>query len=193
MRRTIVVGGSAGGLCALRAMLGSLPKHLSTPIVAVLHQRPSSDSAMAEILAATCSLDIKLAEDKEPMATSTVYLAPPGYHLLIENDLSFSLSLDPRVSFARPSIDVLFESAADAIGPLLTGVLLSGANQDGCAGLLRIRRLGGRTIVQSPDTAEAPAMPLAAIQAGAAELVLPLDHIAPQLVRAAFSEVTDDR
>jgi two-component system chemotaxis response regulator CheB len=167
----IVMGGSAGGLDALQAILPSLPRASSPPIAVVLHMLPGRPSGLASVLGGSTELVVKEAEDKEPMSAGTVYLASPGYHLLVEKDRSFALSVDDPVHFSRPSIDVLFESAADAFGTGLVGVLLSGANEDGARGLLRIRRAGGRTLVQSPETARAPRMPVAALELAAAEHV----------------------
>ena len=126
---------------------------------------PSATSRAARLLGQRAALAVKLAEDKEPARAGTVYLAPPDYHLLVEVDETLSLSVDEPVCHCRPSIDVLFESAADAYGPDLVGVVLTGANHDGSAGLCAIKRRGGYAIVEDPTTAEARAMPAAAIEA----------------------------
>ena len=114
---------------------------------------------------AECALEVKEAEEKEPVQPGYVYFAPANYHLLIEDDRSFALSIDEKVNYTRPSIDVLFESAADVYGSSLIGIILSGANNDGVAGMLRIKRSGGLVIVQDPDTADAPFMPKAVLEA----------------------------
>jgi len=165
----IVMGGSAGALDALQTILPSLPRACGLPVVVVLHMLPGRPSGLAGVLGTSTVLDVKEAEDKEPMRAGTVYLACPGYHLLVEKDRRFALSVDEPLHFSRPSIDVLFESAADAFGRGLVGVLLSGANDDGARGLLRIRRAGGFTLVQSPETASSPEMPEAALRLAAAE------------------------
>jgi two-component system chemotaxis response regulator CheB len=139
-----------------------LPQSLSCPVVIVIHLPPHS-SGLAELLAFDTLLAVKQAEDKEPMAAGTIYIAPPGYHLLIESPGAFALSVDPPVHFSRPSIDVLFETAADVCGASLIGILLSGASEDGAAGLQEIHAAGGTTIVQSPLSAEVAIMPAAAL------------------------------
>ena len=180
----IVIGGSAGAVEALGAILPQLPAALPIPIVIVLHVASDGSPLLAEVLASRCALPVKEAEDKEPVTQGTVYLAPAGYHLLIESDRWFSLSVDELVHFSRPSIDVLFESAADTYGAGLLGVLLTGANADGARGLESIQKAGGRTIVQSPATAVAPAMPEAALRLIRPDLVLPVAEIGPTLARA---------
>jgi two-component system chemotaxis response regulator CheB len=184
----IVAGGSTGALEALTTIVPALPARFPLPLCIVLHILPERPSHLAEVLAVRCALPVKEAEDKEPLAPGTVYLGVPNYHLLIEKKGCFSLSIDERVHFSRPSIDVLFESAADAYGPALIGVLLSGANQDGAAGLARIKEKGGLTIVQSPDTASMPTMPAAAIRLAAADHVLPLAEIGPFLARLSLTK-----
>jgi len=186
MRRAIeaiVVGGSAGALDALNAILPALPGDFPIPIAVVLHVSADGAPLLISVLASRCALAIKEAEDKEPIAPGTVYIAPANYHLLVENDRWFSLSVDELVHYSRPSIDVLFESAADAYGPALLGVLLTGANQDGARGLAAIQKAGGATIVQSPATAHVPTMPEAALRLIRPDLVLPLAEIGPYLVR----------
>jgi len=178
-----VIGGSAGALDALQTILPSLPRGFALPIVVVLHMLPGRPSGLASVLGGNSALSVKEAEDKEAMSAGTVYLASPGYHLLVEKDRHFALSVDEPVHFSRPSIDVLFESAADAFGKELVGVLLSGANEDGARGLFDIRQAGGVTIVQAPQTAAAPPMPEAALRLGAAAHVLGLVAIG-ELLRA---------
>jgi len=179
-----VIGTSAGGLRALEKILGSLPASFSVPIVVVQHRARESD-AFASIMQSLCVLPVHEAEDKEPIVTPGIYLAPPDYHLMLEPG-HLALSTDEPVSFSRPSIDVLFESAADAYGAGVLAVLLTGANQDG-KGLVRIRAAGGVALVQDPKTAESPEMPTAAIHAGAVDHVVPLAAIAGELLRRSQS------
>ena len=177
----VVIGASAGGVEALLRMLPTLGRSLPTPIVVVLHLPRERPSLLASVLGARCALPVVEAEDKMPLADGTIYFAPPDYHLLLERGASFALSTDELVHFSRPSIDVLFDSAADVFGARLAAVLLTGANEDGAAGLATVRRRGGTTIVQDPETALVSTMPLAAIALGAADHVLPLDDIAALL------------
>lgn len=177
----VVIGTSAGGLRALEMLLGALPADFKVPIVAVQHRSRESE-AFAVVIQSMVKLPVTEAEDKEPIAAPGVYLAPPDYHLLLEPG-ALALSTDEPVSFSRPSIDVLFESAADAYGSHVIGVLLTGANQDGARGLAKIRAAGGIALVQDPRTAESPEMPSAAIATGAADEVLPLAELSTELVR----------
>jgi two-component system, chemotaxis family, protein-glutamate methylesterase/glutaminase len=177
----IVIGGSAGALDALAQILPALPLAFPLPIALVLHVHPTKPSHLARVLGVRCALPVKEAEDKEPIAGATVYLAPPNYHLLVEQRRCFSLSVDDPVLFYRPAIDVLFESAADAFGPGLVGVLLSGGSEDGARGIAQIHRNGGLTVVQAPSTAAVPTMPNAALRLATADHVLPLADIGPFL------------
>jgi two-component system chemotaxis response regulator CheB len=169
----VVVGGSAGALDALNSVLPLLPPGFTLPIAIVVHLLPGRPSGLVPIFQDRSNLLVKEAEDKEPLAAGTVYLGSPNYHLLIEKERCFSLSVDDPILFSRPSIDVLFESAADAYGPALLGILLSGANEDGARGLARIHAEGGVTLVQAPDSATARAMPEAALARTAVDGVLP--------------------
>ncbi len=175
--KAVVIGVSAGGLKALPVILGGLPAYFPLPVVIVQHRMASSDNYIIRYLGDRCSLTVKEAEEKEKMSAGNVYLAPAGYHLLIEKNTTFSLSLDDLVSFSRPSIDVLFESAAAAFGPKLIGVILTGANTDGKAGIHCIKSCGGMTIAQDPETAEVSIMPLAAISTKSVDFILTLDDI----------------
>ncbi len=186
----VVVGGSAGALDALGRILPALPRGFPLPIALVLHVPPGRQSHLAEVLGARCELAVKEAEDKEPLAPGTLYVAPPNYHVLIEPrhpsiepTRRVSLSVDAPVHFSRPAIDVLFESAADACGPAALGVLLTGASEDGARGLARIDAAGGTTVVQSPDTATVPTMPEAALRLCHPTHVLPVDEIGAWLTR----------
>jgi two-component system chemotaxis response regulator CheB len=163
MTRAVVIGASAGGVSALLTVLGGLPAAYSWPIVVVLHLPEQRHSGLAEVFQGRLAMRVKEAENKEPLSAGTVYFAAPGYHLSIETDRSFSLSLEGRVNYARPSIDVLFESAADAYGAALIAVLLTGANEDGAQGMQRVSQMGGLTVVQNPAEAFISIMPEAAL------------------------------
>jgi len=173
----VVIGASAGGVHALLSLLSGLPDNFRLPVVAVLHLPNDRDSRLAEIFRQKLSIAVREAADKEKIAPATLYFAGPGYHLSVEMDRSFSLSCEEPVHYARPSIDVLMESAADAYGASLAGILLTGANFDGAAGLARIRQQGGLTVVQDPAEAEVATMPKAAILKLQPSLILTLDGI----------------
>jgi two-component system chemotaxis response regulator CheB len=178
----IVVGTSWGGLHALGIVLDALPATFPTAVVIALHRSPrSSEEALVGALQRHAHLTVSEAGDKEAVDPGHVYVAPPDYHLLLE-DGRFALSTDELVQYSRPSIDVLFESAADDYGERTIAVVLTGANADGAAGLLRIRQRGGIAVVQEPSTAERAEMPLAALQRAGADRVVPLDGIGPLLV-----------
>lgn len=162
----IAIGGSAGALEALSAILPALPHGFPLPIVVVLHIPPNKPSYLPEVLGSMCALPVKEAEDKEPLAPGVVYVAPPDYHVLIEKQHCLSLSVDAPVHYSRPAIEVLFESAADAYSDRVAGVLLAGGSADGALGLARIKRAGGLALVQAPHTAAVRTMPDAAIQLG---------------------------
>ncbi|MPS69644.1 chemotaxis protein CheB [Novosphingobium aerophilum] len=179
----VVMGASAGGLQALKLLLSALPEQFDLRIAVVQHIDASSKGYLADILARDCRLAIIEAEDKSDFRRGTVHLAPAGYHLLIESDRSLSLSVDEKVNYCRPAIDPLFETAADAFGAGLIGVLLTGANKDGARGLQYIRSKGGHTIVQDPATAASPFMPRAALDAGPVDDITPLSDIAALLGR----------
>ena len=173
----VVIGASAGGFEALLAILKGLPATYPMPLVAVLHLPEHHESRLAELFGYRLSLQVREARDKEPLAPGILYFAPPGYHLSIETDRSFSLSCEERVSYARPSIDVLFASAVDAYGKSLAGILLTGANYDGAAGLAGMQVAGALTIVQDPASAEVATMPEAALRKMKPDLILPLAEI----------------
>jgi two-component system chemotaxis response regulator CheB len=173
----ICIGGSWGGLDAVSRILADVPGDLEQAIVIALHRHPdSSPTALAELLALQIARPVRDVEDKLEIEPRHVYVAPPDYHLLVEPGM-LALSLEERVQFARPSIDVLFESAADAYRERVIGVILTGANEDGAAGLRRIKERGGVAVVQDPSRATRRAMPDAAIAATVADAVLPLDEI----------------
>ncbi|BFM08851.1 chemotaxis protein CheB [Halioxenophilus aromaticivorans] len=177
----VVVGASAGALDALQRWLPLLPATFPSAIVIVVHLLPGHASMLAELLQKNCPLQVKEADDKEPLLAGTVYCAAPNYHLLIESDGHLNYSVDDPVRGSRPSIDVLFSSAADALREKVIGVVLTGANDDGAKGLQKIVREGGRAFVQYPAEAHASAMPLAALGACPEATVVPLAQLAEVL------------
>jgi two-component system chemotaxis response regulator CheB len=177
----VVVGTSWGGLAALAKLLGDLPADFSLPIAVVQHRSKDSERLLPELLQDATDLTVCEMEDKDPLQPGTVHLAPANYHALIDQG-SISLTVEDYVRFSRPSIDVLFTTAADVYGAGTIGVVLTGANEDGSRGLQHIVKRGGRALVQDPKTAEIPIMPLAAIKAVPSAEVLPLDAIGPRLV-----------
>ena len=179
----IAVGTSLGGLHALSRLLRTLPAGLPVPIVVVQHRGAGRDGlGLVDLLQETTSLRVVEAEDKMPLEPATVYVAPADYHLLIESPGLLALSTDAPVRSARPSIDVLFQTAADAYGDGALGVLLTGASADGADGLAAVKARGGRAIVEDPSTAECRTMPAAGLAATAVDYVLPLSEIGEHLV-----------
>jgi two-component system, chemotaxis family, protein-glutamate methylesterase/glutaminase len=173
----ICVGASWGGLEAVGRLLSDVPEEIDVPVVVAQHRHVTSPpGALADLLHLRIKRPVHDVDDKLPIEPGNVYLAPPDYHLLVQRG-SFALSTDARVQFARPSIDVLFESAAYAYGPAVIGIILTGANEDGAAGLAQIKRRGGVAVIQDPRGAARSTMPEAAIAATAADAVLPLDEI----------------
>lgn len=177
----IAIGASAGGVAALSVLLGGLSSRLETPIVVVLHTQGQDMQPMLSILGKRSGRSIAEATPGLAIERGKTYLAPGGYHLLVERDGSLALSVDERVCHARPSIDVLFESVADAYASTAIGVVLTGSNADGANGLARIRAVGGLALIQDPTSAEYPAMPQAAFAKAGADRVLPLDQLAEEL------------
>jgi len=173
----VVIGASTGGLKALQILLSGLPPAFPLPVAIVQHRGTDSESGLSEFLHRWSNLPVREPEDKEPIETGHAYLAPRDYHLLVESG-SFALSTDSPVVYARPSIDVLFESAADEYGDRAIGVILTGANHDGARGLGKIKARGGLTIVEDPASAVCRAMPEAAIAQTTVDWVLPLPEIA---------------
>jgi two-component system chemotaxis response regulator CheB len=180
------MGVLAGGMAALNTILPQLPGNFPLPVIIVQHTHPTSDDFLARYLDEQCTVDVKEADEKEKILPGVVYLAPPNYHLLVEQDKTLSFSTELPVNFARPSIDVLFETAADAYGQKVVGVILTGANHDGSQGLLTIKKAGGLAVVQDPETAEAGAMPRSAIETVQPDHILPLETIGPFLSGLAF-------
>jgi two-component system, chemotaxis family, protein-glutamate methylesterase/glutaminase len=181
VRRLVAIGGSWGGFNALRTILQELRLPSDTAAVAVLH-RQRVRSELVRVLARASRLPVEEAEDKMPLTPGTVHVAPPDYHLLVERGW-LSLSTEEAVKYSRPSIDVLFESAAGSFTDRLVAVVLTGASDDGTDGAEAVRRHGGMVIVQDPRTAEQAIMPRAAIDAGAADLIVPLPELASALHR----------
>lgn len=179
--RAVVIGASAGAVEALLRILPELPENYPLPLLIVVHLPPDRESTLATLLDARCRITVKEAEDKEPIRPGTAYLAPPDYHLLVEPELVLSLSVEDPVLYSRPSIDVLFDSAAAVYGTGLAGVILTGANSDGSRGLRAVRAGGGLTLVQLPETADSPMMPESALMACPAARTLPLQGIADAL------------
>jgi two-component system, chemotaxis family, protein-glutamate methylesterase/glutaminase len=182
----LVIGASLGGLRALMQLLGQLPIDFSVPIVIAQHRHTDSDDRLATFLHGHSVLPVREAEDKQTIVAGRVYLAPADYHLLVENG-SLALSTEAPVLSARPSIDVLFETTADAYGSRSIGLILTGASDDGSRGLAKIQERGGIAVVQDPASAECAVMPLAAIAATHTAHVIPLEKIAPFLIRVCHS------
>ncbi|WP_207513999.1 chemotaxis protein CheB [Longitalea luteola] len=173
----IVIGASAGGLYVMIRILHDLPAGFPIPIIVVQHRSKDERALLEEVLQQKCTIRIKQADEKELIQPGTVYFAPPDYHLLVERDETFSLSFDAPVNYSRPSIDVLFETAAEVYKEGLLGILLTGANKDGARGIKKIRLAGGTTIAQSPETADYPEMPRSAISTGYVQHVLTPEKI----------------
>lgn len=178
MYGAVVLGSSAGGLNALKTIFGALDKRFPLPVIIVQHVSPDADNYLSLFLDNMNKIRVKEADEKEVPQPGVAYIAPPNYHLLIELDRSFTLTVGERVNYARPSIDVLFETAAEAYGEGLIGIILTGANNDGSAGLKKIKERGGVTIVQNPEEAESDSMPRSAIETAGPDHVLSLKEIA---------------
>ena len=181
----VAVGTSWGGLAALTKLLGELPADFRIPVVVVQHRSKDSERLLVQLLQDTTDLKVCEIEDKDPLTPGTVHVAPANYHVLIENGYA-SLTVEEPVRFSRPSIDVMFSSAADTYRSAAIGVVLTGANEDGARGLAHIVQRGGFALVQDPKTAEIPIMPEAAIRAVPTSEVLPLDALAPRLIELSL-------
>ena len=177
MYDAVVIGVSAGGLKALKILLPQLPADFPLAVFIVQHQNIDADDFLARFLNEISSIDISQARCGESIVDNHVYLAPAGYHLLIEDDMTLSLSVDPPVNYAIPSIDVLFDTASEVYRGNRIGIVLTGANSDGSQGLKHIKENGGLALVEDPQTAEVDTMPKAAIAAGAVDKILPLGEI----------------
>jgi two-component system chemotaxis response regulator CheB len=178
----IAIGASAGAIETLRIVLASIPGSFGAALLLVIHVPANRESVLAEVLARHCALRVREATDKEKIEEGTVYVAPSGYHLLVEPDKTLSLSVDAPVNYSRPSIDVLFESAAYAYRDRLLGIVLTGANEDGADGLVAVRRSGGLAWVQDPSSAAAAVMPRSAIERAGADAVYDPSTMAAELV-----------
>jgi two-component system, chemotaxis family, protein-glutamate methylesterase/glutaminase len=183
----VVVGASAGGVEALGFLLQALPEQFYPPVAIVLHLPPDRSTFLPQLFARKCARPVKEAEDKEPLVNGTVYFAPPDYHLLVEPDRSISLSRDEPLHYSRPSIDLLFESAALAYREKLLGIILTGASKDGAEGLKQIRECGGQAWIQQPDEAAARIMPESAISIAGFNRLATLKEISEGLSQLARS------
>lgn len=179
--RLVAIGGSAGAPGALLRLLPALDPGLDAAVAVVVHVGADGPDLLASILARLSPLPVELARERTPARAGVVHVAPAGYHLLVERDGCFALSVDEKVCCSRPAIDVLFASAADAYGGAAAGVLLTGASSDGAQGLRRIRRRGGLALVQEPSEAEVDVMPRAALDLGGADLCAPLAELAVRI------------
>ena len=184
MAEIVAIGTSWGGLHALSTIVAGLPASFPVPIVVVQHRSRDAEALLRELLQQHAALEVCEVEDKQPLVTGHVFVAPANYHLLVDRGFC-SLVTDPPVRYSRPSIDVMLYSAADAYRAGAVGVVLTGANEDGAAGLRRIVDRGGHALVQDPQTAESPVMPRAARKAVPEAEVVPLEEIAPRLARLA--------
>lgn len=181
--KAVVIGLSSGGLEAMKTMFPLLPKEFGLPIIMVQHISPLSTGQWISLIDRFCVLNIKEADEKEEIIKGNIYIAPPNYHLLIENDHTFSLSTEGRVNFARPAIDVLFQTAADAYGETLIGIVLTGSNHDGAMGLKLIKDKGGLCIAQDPEKSISPYMPSTAIATANPHFILSLEEIIHLLIK----------
>jgi two-component system, chemotaxis family, protein-glutamate methylesterase/glutaminase len=179
----IVVGVSSGGMNAMKIMFSLFPKNFNLPVIIVQHLSSRSDSQWIKVLNDKSNLHIKEADEKEKIEKGIVYIAPPNYHLLIEKNRTFSLTIDEKVNYARPSIDILFESATEVFKNKLIGIVLTGANNDGTNGIRKIKESGGLVIIQDPETAESPYMPASALRAVKPDYVLNLEDIIKLLIK----------
>jgi len=177
----VAIGTSWGGLAALTKLLGDLPTDFGIPVVVVQHRSKDSERLLVQLLQDVTDLKVGEIEDKDPLTPGTVHVAPANYHVLIEDGYA-SLTIEEPVRFSRPSIDVMFSSAADTYGATAIGVVLTGANEDGARGLAHIVKRGGLALVQDPKTAEIPIMPQAAIRVVPSAEVLPLETLGPRLI-----------
>lgn len=185
MRGVVVIGGSAGSMASCRLILQQLPTTFALPLAVVIHAHPSQDDQRLEILRQDCRLAVMDVVSAMQLTLGTVFFAPPNYHLMVEADNTLILTVDEKVNFSRPSIDVLFESAADAFGGSAIGIVLSGANNDGAWGLKAIADAGGLAIIEDPTLATVDEMPRAALELVPKALVLAANEIGPFLLRHA--------
>jgi len=175
--KVVIIGGSAGSLEVLMKVLPQLVPIYKFALVFVLHRKSTEDNTLEELIAMKTVIPVKQVEDKTPLLPGFIYVAPSDYHLLFETYHQLSLDTSDKVNYSRPSIDVSFESAAQVYGPLLTGILLSGANADGTYGLQIIKQQGGTVVIQDPATAEMPFMPKTALESVTPDFVLNIDEL----------------
>lgn len=193
MFEAVVIGGSAGSIEALDRIFSALPDCGVPPILVVVHLHASDDGSIPRHLSGVTRCKVIEPYDKTPIAAGCIYTAPANYHMLVEKDVTISLSVDPKVNWSRPSIDVLFESAAPVWGERLMAVILSGANDDGARGICAVKSAGGCTIAQAPATASSPVMPQSAIEAGAVEEVLSPEEIGLRLLQTCQAAQSRNR
>lgn len=179
----LAIGASWGGIEALSEIAAALPKDFPLAVVVVQHQHPHARNALCTILERAGRLPVHDVEDKDEMLAGHIYLAPANYHLLLERDRTFSLSLDAHVQFCRPALDVSFASLADALGPRIMSLVLTGANEDGAEGTRRIKAAGGYAMAQDPEGAVAPVMPAAAIATGRVDAILRVEQVVPHVLQ----------
>lgn len=179
--KAVVIGTSAGGLKALSILLSGLGADFPIPVIIVQHMSRDMENQTVRLLGRFTHLRVKEADDKEQPAGGSVYLAAPNYHLMIERNAALCLSVDPKVNYSRPSIDVLFETAAEAYGEGLIALVLTGANNDGSRGSLRVKEMGGHLIVQDPKSAASPTMPQSVIDICEVDKILSIEKIADYL------------
>lgn len=185
----VAIGTSWGGLSAMMKLLGALPEGFPIPIVVVQHRSKDSDKLLVQLLQDATPLNVSEVEDKDALLAGMVHIAPANYHILIESGY-LSLTTEEPVRFSRPSIDVMFSSAADTYRAQTIGIILTGANEDGASGLAHIMKRGGRGLIQDPKTAEIPIMPFAAMRAVPRAEVLPLNRLAPRLLELSAENAT---
>lgn len=183
----LCIGGSAGSYHLILDLLATIPTQFQIPLVVIIHRNERYDSKIEENLNKRIALRVKVAEDKEAIQAGTIYFAPAGYHLLIEPDFTFSLDISAPLNFCRPAIDVTFETAAEAYQDRCCGILLSGANQDGAKGLLRIQEFGGICLVQDPVEAEISTMPQAALTLWPAHPIYTYNELKKIIIQMTYS------
>jgi two-component system chemotaxis response regulator CheB len=188
----VVIGSSAGGLEACKEIFRRLPANFNAPILLVQHMHAMSDAYFVKYLNQLSPVRVKEAEEKESIEPGTVYVAPPNYHLLVDDDRTIALSVDQKVNYSRPSIDVLFESAAEVYRENLLGIILTGANHDGTQGMQKIKQNGGMVIVQDPETAEVATMPMSVIRQVQVDHILENREMAPFLIKLFMEEMKHD-
>ena len=187
MYKAIVIGASTGGFYALKRLIGALPGDFVLPILIVQHISPNSDNFMATYLNDISKVRVKEADEKEVITPGTVYIAPPNYHMLVEENFTIGLSTEDKFNYARPSVDILFETAVYTYQSELIGIVLTGANNDGAKGLRAIKDAGGLTIAQLPAEAEAYMMPQSAIDLTSPDHILTIDNIAKLLIEISIN------